>query len=61
MNLHLDKSYAAELDRKLQTFREQTKTKKSLFLTFITTYGVKKNEHADRLVQSNLTMDLFFG
>lgn len=56
----IDKAYATELDRKLQVFREQTKTKKSLFLTFITTYGVKKNEHSDRLVHNNLTMDLFF-
>lgn len=56
----IDKAYATELDRKLQVFREQTKTKKSLFLTFVTSYGVKKNEHADRLVHNNLTMDLFF-
>lgn len=56
----IDKAYATELDRKLQVFREQTKTKKSIFLTFITTYGVKKNEHSDRLVHNNLTMDLFF-
>jgi uncharacterized protein len=56
----IEKAYAAELDRKLQVFREQAKTKKSLFLTFITTYGVKKNEYSDRLVHNNLTMDIFF-
>ena len=56
----IDKAYASELDRKLRVFREQTKIKKSLFLTFITTYGVKTNEHSSRLVQNNLTMDLFF-
>lgn len=56
----IDKSYAAELERKLRVFGEQTKTKKSLFLTFITTYGLKKNEHAGRLVQNDLTMDIFF-
>ena len=56
----IDKAYATELDRKMHVLREQTKTKKSLFLTFITTYGVKKNEYSDRLVHNSLTMDLFF-
>lgn len=56
----IDKKYAIELDRKLRVFRDQTKTKKSLFLTFITTYGVKKNEYSNRLMQNNIKMDLFF-
>jgi hypothetical protein len=56
----IDKAYATELDRKMQVFREQSKTRKTLFLTFVTTYGVKKNEYSDRLVHKNLTMDLFF-
>jgi uncharacterized protein len=56
----IDKAYASELERKLKVFGEQTKTKKSLFLTFITTYGIKKNEHASRLVHKELSMDLFF-
>ena len=56
----IDKAYATELDRKMHVLREQTKTKKSLFLTFITTYGVKKNEYSDKLVHKSLTMDLFF-
>jgi hypothetical protein len=56
----IDRAYASELTGKVQVFREQTKTKKSLFLTFITTYGVKKNEYADKLVHNDLTMDIFF-
>jgi hypothetical protein len=56
----IDKAYASELERKLNVFKEQTKTKSSLFLTFITTYGVTKNEYRDRLVHHNLTVDLFF-
>jgi AAA+ ATPase superfamily predicted ATPase len=56
----IDKTYANELDRKLGVFREQTRTKKSLFLTIITTYGVKSNEYSNRLIQNNLRMDLFF-
>jgi uncharacterized protein len=56
----IDKKYAIELDRKLHVFRDQNKPKKSLFLTFISTYGVKKNEYSNRLMQNNLTLDLFF-
>lgn len=56
----IDKTYASELERKLTVFAERTKTRKSLFLTMITTYGVKENEYAARLVQKGLTMDILF-
>lgn len=56
----IDKSYAAELERKLRVFREKTKTKKTLFLTLITTYGVKENNYYTSLVQKSLTMDALF-
>ena len=56
----IDKPYAADLQRKMEVFREQAKTSKSLFLTFITTYGVKRNEHAGRLVQKDLNMEILF-
>jgi hypothetical protein len=57
---HIDKQYAAVLQQKLQVFREKTKTKKSLFLTIISTYGITDNSHAARLVQNNITMDSLF-
>ena len=56
----IDKSYAGEIQKKLEVFTEKTKTKKTLFLTMITTYGVKKNSYSDRLIQKNLTMDALF-
>lgn len=56
----IDKAYATELNRKLEVFRQVTKTRKSLFVAFLTTYGVKRNEYADRLMHQNLTMDIFF-
>lgn len=56
----IDKTYALELDRKLRVFREQTRTKKTLLLSFITTYGVRLNDYSKRLVHHNLTMDLLF-
>lgn len=57
----IDKPYAAELEQKLDVFMEKTKTKKTLFLTMITAYGLKENEYFNRLVQKSLTMDTLFG
>ena len=56
----IDKSYAAELQNKLNIFKEETKTKKTLFLTMITTYGTKDNIYKTGLVQNEVTMDDLF-
>src|SRR4051812_13701134 len=56
----IDKRYAQELVTKMQVFREITKSKKTLFLTMITTYGVKRNDYYVGLVQNELTMDALF-
>lgn len=56
----IDKTYAAELKMKQDVFREKTKTRKTLFLTMITTYGVKQNAYYLGLVQKDLTMDVLF-
>lgn len=56
----IDKAYAAELENKRNAFKEATNTKKSLFLTMITTFGVQHNEYAARTVQATVTMDALF-
>lgn len=56
----IDKSYAGELENKKDVFKQQTKTKKSLFLTFVTTFGVKDNEYAKRLIQNSITAEALF-
>lgn len=56
----IDKKYAAELENKLNVFLEQSKTKKALFLTMITTFDVKKNEYQSNLVYNSITMDALF-
>src|SRR5712671_6266906 len=56
----ITKSYAAELERKMKVFREQTKTRKTLFLTMITSFGVKTNDYKINLVQNELKMDSLF-
>lgn len=56
----IEKRYAAELQQKISAFREKTKTRKTIFLTMITTYGVKENMHYTGLVQNELTMQALF-
>ncbi|MBL0911859.1 MAG: AAA family ATPase [Bacteroidia bacterium] len=56
----IDKRYAAELRNKIGVFRNETQTRKAVFLTMISTYGVKANEHSAGLVQNNLDMDCLF-
>jgi uncharacterized protein len=52
--------YAKELREKIGVFKEVSKTKKAVFCTFITTYGVNKNGHANQLVQNEVLMDDLF-
>ena len=56
----ITKSYANQLRQKMATFRAETKTRKALYLTMITTYGLNQNMHSRGLVQHDLTMDLLF-
>ena len=57
----IDKSYAEKLRNKISIFKAASKTRKSVFLTFVTTYGVEKNKHANALVQNEVVMDDLFG
>ena len=56
----IDKKYAEELRHKISAFKEETGTRKSVFLTFITTFGLKSNQYSLGLVQNDLTMDSLF-
>jgi hypothetical protein len=56
----VDKFYARELQHKRDVFRAATGTKKALFVTLVTTYGVRDNEHARGLVARSVTMDALF-
>ncbi len=51
--------YEKKLRERLSLFRHVTKTRKALLLTFITTYGVKKNIHSS-IVNSEVSMDDLF-
>ena len=56
----ITKKYADELEQKQQVFTNKTKTKKTIFLTLITTYGVAKNAYYRSHVQSEVMMDALF-
>jgi hypothetical protein len=56
----IDRKYANELMTKAEAFRSATRTRKSIFVTFITTHGLSHNAHSRQLVQNELTMDALF-
>ncbi|MBK8566824.1 MAG: ATP-binding protein [Saprospiraceae bacterium] len=56
----IDKDYAEKLRAKINIFKTATNTRKAVFLTMVTTYGVEKNAHANMLVQNEVTMDDLF-
>lgn len=56
----VSESYAKELNQKKVLFQEKSKTKKSLFTTLVTPYGVAKNAHALGSVQQSLVLDQLF-
>lgn len=55
----IDKDYESVLRNKIVRFREETKTRKSIQLTFVTSYGVKKGMYAN-IVQNEVVLDDFF-
>lgn len=56
----LDAAYTNELRRKMNVFRQVTGTRKNIFLTMITTYGVTDNAYRKELVSNVLTLDALF-
>ena len=56
----ITKSYATELRKKISLFRHYSKTKKQVFLTFISTHGLLQNEHSLGLVDKELSLDDLF-
>ncbi|MBO6278200.1 MAG: hypothetical protein J6N20_12360, partial [Pseudomonas sp.] len=56
----IDKDYEQVLRDKMTVFRSETKTRKALLNTMITTYGIKQNKHAG-IVFSQVTLNELFG
>lgn len=56
----INNKYADDLEKKRDVFVDTTKTKKTMFLTMVTTYGTAKNTYYKKLIHNEVTMkDLF--
>ena len=58
--LNISKSFAEKLNKKASIFRNATNTKKQIFWTLITTFGIQENEHSLGLIDSTITLDDLF-
>jgi len=55
----IDKKYAAELRNKETVFRTETRTKKAVSLSLLTTYGLEENIYSGN-IEIDLKMDVLF-
>jgi uncharacterized protein len=55
----IDKNYGKTLRNKVTAFREETKTRKAIHITMVTTYGIKQNEYAG-MIQNEVVLDDLF-
>jgi uncharacterized protein len=56
----VDKRYADELRRKRDVLRTVTATRKTVFITLVTTFGVADNKHRRAAVDVDIGMDALF-
>ncbi len=56
----IDKDYAADLTRKRDVFRNKTKTRKTIFIVMITTFGTVDNSYKTGLVQNDIKLEELF-
>jgi uncharacterized protein len=56
----IDKKYDIELRNKIAAFKKETGTRKSIFLTMITTFGLQQNSYAAGIVQNSITINELF-
>lgn len=56
----INKAYDLKLRNKVAVFKESSQTKKSVFLTMITTFGLVQNEYSRSIVHNEINMDDLF-
>jgi hypothetical protein len=56
----ISKGYAKDLQTKLNVFQNASKTRKTIFLTMVSTYGVSNLGNYRDLIQNQITMDALF-
>ncbi|MEN0048611.1 MAG: hypothetical protein AAF806_16235 [Bacteroidota bacterium] len=55
----ITKAYAEQLRNKKAIFQAISKTKKQIFLTMITTFGIAENQYRQE-IDNSITMDILF-
>ena len=55
----ITKAYDEKMIQRREIFRQETKTRKALYLTMITTHGILPNKYSDD-IQSEVTMEELF-
>jgi hypothetical protein len=56
----VDKARATELRRKREVFQAATRTRKALFLTLVTTHGLRPTAYSRELIARTVTLDALF-
>lgn len=56
----IDKSYAKQLQNKMDTFKKITKTKEQLFLSIISATGIKETMYSEEMINTVVTLDDLF-
>ena len=56
----IDKQYAEKLKKKMEAFREITRTKKQLFLAMISAAGLKKTMYSEEMISQIVSLDDLF-
>lgn len=56
----ITKEYSLKLRNKISVFKKLTETKKTVFLTMVTSFGVKPNQYFLGLIQNSLTLEDLF-
>ena len=56
----IDKAKASALRQKVEHFKRQTKTRHTVTLSMLTTYGIAKNEHFYDMIDHDLNIDILF-
>jgi hypothetical protein len=56
----ITKNYADNLRKKRMELTKSVESRKNLFATLITTYGVKENQHSRAVMTNQLLMDVLF-
>ncbi|NOQ74542.1 MAG: ATPase [Crocinitomix sp.] len=57
----IDENYLKRLETKKREYRTDKAGRKGIYLTMVTTHGVKSNKYSSAIVDHNLKIDCLFG